>query len=645
MPESSNLRQARSGRLRVFIVAGMLLLLFSAASKGDDSLADFTLHVRPFLAKYCFQCHSEGDPSASIDLKSPQSSDEIDAAYESFRNAVRAITEQRMPPEDEAKPSPEERAAIEKWYKARFVDNVVARPGPHRPRRLSAREYRNTLRTLFGFDLLANVALAEDTVAETSLVLKLLPTDPPGPSRYRNDTYSNPLSSVAWDSYSQLADSAIEELFSTKRKANLELLSGKVEEAGFSISNAERLLREFYPRALRRPVAEDQVRAAIERVKMASDLVDATRFELKALLMSPGFLYRGLLMETQPGKTQAVDDFELAERLSYFLWADMPDRELSNLAASGQLKQSETLRQQTERMLNSPKATNLAEDWAVQWLLLDNIVEVSTDVPFVVALKSQPIDFIHYLISEDRPILELVDSKVEFINVLTARYYDKDRKQLAPYSRPKGIENEIVPNQKIQLIETSGRGGILTMPGLLAMNRGPIIRGTWILERILGEFLPDPPANVGQVRANKEGETLTFRQRFEQHRAQSTCAICHDKIDPLGFVLESYDPNGALMQNLGSIDTSGNLPSGEAFANVDELKRIFVSSQSETVVRNVVVQLLSYALCRKLEFYDQPVVDEITQLMLKSQGTYRQLIHAIVNSLPFRETVAAGVSQ
>jgi hypothetical protein len=378
---------------------------------------------------------------------------------------------------------------------------------------------------------------------------------------------------------------------------------------------------------------------------MAADLVDATRFELKALLMSPGFLYRGLLMETQPGKTQAVDDFELAERLSYFLWADMPDRELFDLAASGQLKQSETLRQQTERMLNSPKAFNLAEDWAVQWLLLEDIVEVSTDVPFVVALKSQPIDFIHYLISEDRPILELVDSKVEFINVLTARYYDKDRKQLAPYARPKGIENEIVPNQKIQLIETAGRGGILTMPGLLAMNRGPIVRGTWILERILGEFLPDPPANVGQVRANKEGETLTFRQRFEQHRAQSTCAICHDKIDPLGFVLESYDPNGTLMQNLGSIDTSGNLPSGEAFTNVDDLKRILVTSQCETVVRNVVVQLLSYALCRKLEFYDQPVVDEITQQMLKSKGTYRQLIHTIVNSLPFRETVAAGVSQ
>ena len=252
-------------------------------------------------------------------------------------------------------------------------------------------------------------------------------------------------------------------------------------------------------------------------------------------------------METQAGKPQPVDDFELAERLSYFLWADMPDKELSEVAASGQLSQGDTLRQQTERMLNSPKAFNLAEDWAVQWLLLDDIVEVSTDVPFVVALKSQPIDFINYLIAEDRPILELVDSNVEFINVLTARFYDKDRKQLAPYSRPKGIENEIVPNQKIQLVETAGRGGILTMPGLLAMNRGPIIRGTWILERILGDYLPDPPANVGQVKPNKEGETLSFRQRFEQHRSQATCAICHDKIDPLGFVLESYDANGEFL--------------------------------------------------------------------------------------------------
>jgi Protein of unknown function (DUF1592)/Protein of unknown function (DUF1588)/Protein of unknown function (DUF1585)/Protein of unknown function (DUF1587) len=615
--------------------------------------SEFEKTVRPLLATYCFKCHNEVDPSGNIDLKSPQTSNEVDEAFENWRSAVRVLQDTTMPPSDEQAPSDEERQIIANWFQSRFVDNVIARPGPFRPRRLSVREYRNTLRSLLGFDLRANIAIAEDTISETSLVVKLLPTDPIGKSRYRNDTFSNPLTPIAWDSYSQLADSAIDELFSSAQKANLEAIAGEISQEGFSRDNAERLVRNLLPRALRRTVDDSRLRESIDRVNEAADMMSALRFELKSILMSPSFLYRGLLMDSIPGKQQAVDEFELAERLSYFLWSDMPDRELLEAAASGRLSPGNELERQADRMLNSPQAYNLAEDWGVQWLLLDDIMEVSTDVSSVASLSSQPVEFLDYLIREDRPLLELVDSKVDFVNILTVKFYAPDKKQLKPYSRPKGIENEIVPNQRIILEETKHRGGILTMPGILAMNRGPIIRGTWMLERILGVYLPDPPADVGQVQPNKEGENLTFRQRFEQHRSNATCALCHDKIDPLGFALESYDSNGDFLLTSAKsqkpdaepIDTSGRLPTGESFADIEELKSILKSSQKEAVVRNIVVQMMSYALCRKLEFYDEPTIKEITQKMVHSNGTYRQLIREIVNSLPFRETMIAGETQ
>lgn len=356
-------------------------------------------------------------------------------------------------------------------------------------------------------------------------------------------------------------------------------------------------------------------------------------------------------MRAEPGSEGRVDAFELAERLSYFIWADMPDDELLKLAENGDLQMEGVLREQIERMLNSPKARNLATDFATQWLTLDEIDAVSNNPPMMVALKSQPIDFFHYLVTDNRPITELIDSKVAFANPLTRKYYLADTKQLGKYRKPSGIEIEIVPNQRLTLRETKGRGGLLTMPGVLAMNRGPILRGVWLLERIMGEHLPDPPADVGQVQASIPGQELSFRERFALHRKKESCALCHDKIDPLGFSLDEYNDKGAyrpaktIRKNKKTqeadekVDASGQLPSGEKFANFDELKHVLVTSQREVVVRNIVKQLLAYALCRKLEIYDQPTVDDIVQKMVSTDGTWRDLIQAIATSLPFREAI------
>ena len=524
-----------------FLLSFIGLVQFCAADETFESV------VVPFLEDYCFECHSGDDANGNVDFEAIGDVTRALSHFETWARADELLSQRKMPPTDATQPTPAEIATVRSWYQETFINSLEARPGQFRPRRLSATEYRNTLRSLFGFDLEVAVMEAEQTITEKSLVLKLLPTDPPGASRFRNDTYSNPLSTQIWEQYSYLVDFALEELFQESRQAELERLAGPVENGNFTRANAETLLRNFVPRAWRRDVDEIALKKFLAVLTTDEAPVVAVKRELKAVLMSPQFIYRGLLVTGEPGNQTPVDDFELAERLSYFIWADMPDDELLELARLGKLTSPKELRHQVTRMLDSPKAVNLATDFAAQWLTLNEIDQVSDNPPYMVALKSQPIDFFQYLVRDDRPLIELIDSKVTFANPLTRRFYIQDSKQFGKYRRPKGIEIEIVPNTKLTLENTKGRGGILTMPGILAMNRGPILRGVWMLERIMGEHLSDPPPDVGQVKANIPGEDLTFRERFALHRENESCAICHDKIDPLGFALEAYDAKGAFV--------------------------------------------------------------------------------------------------
>ena len=185
------------------------------------------------------------------------------------------------------------------------------------------------------------------------------------------------------------------------------------------------------------------------------------------------------------------------------------------------------------------------------------------------------------------------------------------------------------------------------MPGILTMNRGPIQRGTWLLRTVLGERLGEPPADIPPVKPAPRGEKLTFRERFERHRSDVSCARCHEKIDPIGFSLDGYDTNGRFIKRGGMratassslIDTSGKLPSGETFTDYAELKAIFMGSQRSRIVRNAVERTLSYALCRKMTRNDYPVIDQITEKIVERNGTWKDLFTEIVMSPSFRETI------
>ncbi len=439
----------------------LLLILGNCLTVAADEPYDDT--VQPFLKKYCVTCHSNGkEAKGGVDFTTMTAANAV-ASFEVWESVAGVLEERQMPPEDEPQPSEAEVDRVLAWYRNTLVNAVGSHPGFFKPRRLCATEYRNTLRSLFGFDLEVAIIEAEQTVAEKSLVMKLLPTDPPGESGFTNDTHSAPLSTLLWDQYSYLADAGLAELLSKKRRSYLETVTGPIGDEGLTVDQAEAVVRWFVPRALRRPPAEDQLQAIIEAVRDASSPQVALKSELKVVLMSPAFLYRGMLVARAPGRVTAVDDFELAERLSYFIWADMPDDELSGLAAKGELHKSEVLLAQITRMLDSPKARSLADDFAVQWLSLDQIAKQAKRVPQAEALKSQPRDFIHYLFAEDRLLLELIDSRTTFANVFTAGYYGDDRKQMKRFTKPKGIEVQIVPNQKLTLVHTKSRGGILTM--------------------------------------------------------------------------------------------------------------------------------------------------------------------------------------
>ena len=282
-----------------------------------------------------------------VDFTIIHSSEDIDARFELWQTVVDMITFDEMPPEDEVKrPSENEVKLVKDWYAERFIKNMRARPGEFKPRLLAASEFRNTLRSVLGFDLQVVHADANFNVVEPSLVMKLLPTDPPGKSGFVNDTHGVQLTPYVLEQYAYLANRGLYDLFLPRHRASLEMLIGSKLPENFlqkkiSFEQAESLLKNFAPRVYRRPVSAATITRHISALRglEGQALHEATVREMKKLLLSPSFIYRGILMEGIAGEEQPVDGYELAERLSYFLWEDAPDSALIEAAERGELAQ------------------------------------------------------------------------------------------------------------------------------------------------------------------------------------------------------------------------------------------------------------------------------------------------------------------
>ena len=398
-----------------------------------------------------------------------------------------------------------------------------------------------------------------------------------------------------------------------------------------------RVVENLARRAYRRPPTTqeiDRLSGLVAMVRKEGDsFEDGIRIALQSVLMSPNFLFR---IEHDGVGTYAITEHELASRLSYFLWSSMPDEELLRAADARQLQKPGVLAAQVQRMLASPKSGALSENFAAQWLnlrLLDrkkpDVAQFPTvDDELVDAMRKETMLFTTAVVREDRSILDFLDGRFTFVNGILARHY--------------GISE--IKGESFRRVELDGerRSGVLTQASVLTLSSyatrtSPVIRGKWVLENFLGSAPPPPPPDVAALQETNIGTEESLRQRLEQHRANASCAVCHNQMDPIGFGLENYDAAGAWRTHDGKfpIDSSGVLPDGTFISGPKDLKQI-LRGTSSGFSRNFAEKLLTYALGRGLEPYDRVAVNQIVEKAAVNGDRFSTFVLEIVNSKPFQ---------
>jgi len=402
-----------------------------------------------------------------------------------------------------------------------------------------------------------------------------------------------------------------------------------------------RIVSSLARRAYRRPVSPSEITPLVRLASAAQQQGDsfegAVRVAIEAILVSPDFLFR---IEKDPEATAAAHPIsaqELASRLSYFLWASMPDEELSRCAELGALRRPPVLAAQVRRMLKDDKAGALVEAFGGQWLQFRALESVAPDRErfpafdngLRLAMRRETELFLQSIVREDRSILDLIDGRYTFLNERLARHY--------------GIAGVMGPEfRRVDLPVAGRRSGVLTQGSVLtvssyATRTSPVLRGKWILENVLAAPPPDPPAGTPRLDESKISASGSLRQQMEAHRRDATCAACHARMDPLGFGLENYDGIGAWRAADGKypIDASGSLPDGRSFHGPDEMKTI-LKGDREAFAVCITEKMLTYALGRGLERHDKLTVKAIARRLADRQYRFSALVEEIVKSMPFQ---------
>jgi hypothetical protein len=402
-----------------------------------------------------------------------------------------------------------------------------------------------------------------------------------------------------------------------------------------------RTLTRFATRAFRRPVSAAEIKRYVD-LAIASEpngpLDRAVQSGMTAILVSPHFLFRieQPALPTEGPDPVSIGPFELASRLSYFLWSSMPDDELFRVAVDGSLKQPDVLATQVRRMLKDEKSRALVDNFAAQWLnlgLLDLArpsarVFEAFDSDLRRDMRRETDLFFQSLVRDDRRVLDLLDGKYTFLNERLARLYDV-----------KGIQGEKFREVSLQ---GSPRAGVLTQASILTLTSqrtrtSPVKRGKWILETFLGEAPPPPPANVPELsETQKSNPNASLRDQLAIHRKSASCAICHKIMDPLGLGLENFDGIGRWREKDKDhpVDASGSLPGGESFRGPAELIGVLTRRQ-DAFRRHFAETLLAYSLGRGVEYYDRCAIDRIVEGTRRGDDRFSALVTEIVRSDPF----------
>ena len=408
----------------------------------------------------------------------------------------------------------------------------------------------------------------------------------------------------------------------------------------------KKLLNPLASRAFRRRATVTEVESLGRIFSLArrnGETVErSTQLAVAAILVSPSFLFR-MEVDPEPGEVRDLNDFELATRLSYFLWSSMPDDELFSAAARGELHTEEQLVQQARRMLKDDRVEALVENFAGQWLQLRGLEEVSPsrrkfptfDDQLREAMLRETELFFRTIVSDNRSILDFLDADYTYVNDRLAKHY--------------GISGVSGPEFKRVALEGGRRGGLLGQASILTITSdptrtSPVKRGKWILENLFDAPPPEPPPNVPQL-ADGDSAQLTgsLREQMEKHRADPACASCHKMMDPLGFGLENYNAIGAWRDREGpiEIDATGELPSGQTFDGPQELRRLLLQRQDD-FRRCLSEKMLTFALGRGLEYYDACAVERIVKRLQLDEDRFAIVVEEIVKSPAFRQRESGG---
>lgn len=420
-------------------------------------------------------------------------------------------------------------------------------------------------------------------------------------------------------------------------------------------ADAKAAIERFAARAFRRPLdpgeADRFVKLTTDELDAGRPFIDSMRVGLRAILTAPQFL----LFAEKPGK---LDDYALASRLSYFLWSTMPDDELLRVAAIGKLSESKTLRAQVERMLASPKSAAFVTNFTAQWLDLRNIDATTPDARLYpefderlrVSMVQETEAFFTELLSKNLPVTNFIHSDFAMLNSRLAAHYQID-----------GIDGEAI--RKVALPADSLRGGILTQASVLKVSANgtttsPVLRGIWVMKRLLGQPPNPPPQNTGTIEPDTRGAT-TVREQLAKHRSMESCAGCHNVIDPPGFALEQFDVIGGFRERYRSqgngqtvtvpntrskrkyvklgpaVDATGELPDGRTFTGIRDFKKLLLES-SDQVLTALAKNLVTYSTGAPITFADRPAIESIVAKTKQQGGGVQTLIEEVVASPIFQ---------
>ncbi len=406
---------------------------------------------------------------------------------------------------------------------------------------------------------------------------------------------------------------------------------------------ARPILKAVASRAWRRPATDDEVGRLVRLVKESASrgesFTSSLQWALSAILVSPHFLFRPEVSKAEKGKeVRDLGDYELASRLSFFLWSSLPDEELTKMAAERKLKDAVVLEAQVRRMLRDPKAQSLSTHFAAQWLELRSLDEVTPavdrfpqwDNDLKTSLRTETERFFAWVLAEGRPLVELIDSKITFVDARLAAHYG------LPAPSGDGFHRVELPDAR--------RGGVLFHGSVQTVTSNPtrtspVKRGKWILDNLLDDPPPPPPPGVGALEEKAEAtEGATLRDRLLAHRKDEQCASCHARMDALGFALENFDPIGRWRERDGKapIDATAVLPDGRTLNSAAELKAWLLEDRA--FVRCLAKKLLIFAIGRGPLSGDDPALDRLAQAYDPRIATLEDLILGIVRLDAFRRT-------